>query len=365
MVQKIVFHLGDFKTGSTSIQRALLSKSWTCPTRTVAYPTRLHHRAVALSLFKKTAFPHRAGRFEELAGKIRAAQADTVVVSDEKFENVDPEVLQQALKDHMPDLIDRVHLISYVRPHAERILSSYTQSLKLGFVTGELDAFHRQTLKRQRYVYAPRFCKWREVFKDRFTLRPMVRAHLFDQDVVADFLHNLLDQAPFKLDPQPTSNTALSVAHLAMLRAFHRMERKNAYGTLGEVRGKATWHLTRLLEEITPPDAEKLRLHRTLAEQIMADYAGDAEALDATFFDQPIMVPALAASLDKAVAAPLSLKLKDHFDADTRRLLTLMMQLTDDLMARNPDEWSGYFRKIWADSLQASPNTQPAKAGKV
>mgnify|MGYP001085552281 CR=1 FL=1 len=362
MVQKIVFHLGDYKTGSTSIQRALLSKSLQCETRSVAYPTQLNHRAVSLSLSRKREFPHRAKRFGALAGKIRAAKADTVVVSDESFEEVSPRALQQALEDHMPDLIDRVHLISYVRPHAERILSSYTQSMKLGFVTGGLDAFHKQTLKRQRYLYTPRFSKWREVFQDRFTLRPMVRAHLYNQDVVGDFFHYLLDQAPFQIEAQPTSNPALSVAHLAMLRAFHRRGNKNAAGTENKTRGKATWHLARMLEEITQPDAEKLQLHHSLAEEIVAAYTEDARALDAAFFDQPIMASALTASADKAIATRQSLRFEDHFDADTRRILTLMMQLTDDLMARNPDEWKGYFRKIWVDSLQAAQTTKAGTA---
>jgi hypothetical protein len=365
MVSKVVFHIGDQKTGSTAIQSVLMRNNWSSDGPSVAYMSEMNSRGLSKALFKKGRKKFVESRFTSLVKKIDRCEAEIAVVSDEAFERVDPNVLAEAINTYMPQYRDMVHVVAYVRPHVERLRASYTQLVKMGLITTTPEPFINKACASGRYIYTPRFTAWRDRFGDRFSLRPMIRSELVGNDVVRDFFHTLLGGAAFEYTEVAASNTGLPFSDLVMLRAFHGMKRKKGYPVEKNVRGKAAWHLSRSLEKTPAENAEKLAFSQQQIDRIVARHRDDAGQMDQAFFDKPLMGPALSAALKKTGHPSLSYEMSDHFDADGQRLALLWGQLTDDLMARDPDEWGGYFRKLWvADIVGQKVEAKGKKKGK-
>ncbi len=353
MVKELLFHIGDHKTGSTSIQQALVRRECVCDSVSLAYPvgkSRLHHKVAADTLSRKDKRPRRKRAFNTIARRMERQEADIGIVSAESFETVKPKALDNAIKRFFPDHAETARVIAYVRPHADRIVSSYTQVLKLGNFTGTLEDFARHSEKTGRYIYTPRFEAWRELFGDRFELRPMIRDRLYQGDVVKDFLSYVLRTTDFTMKDSVGANESLSLSDVVMLRAYHRMPKLGQRKV--DVRGKAGWHFARVLAELPTEDRTRLGIHKSLMDQIETTYRADAEALDAAFFDGTPMAEALDRSHGKALPEAQSLELADYFDADAMRLIPLFAAVTDDLLARQPKDWQGYFRKMWLETMR-------------
>ena len=60
-------------------------------------------------------------------------------------------------------------------PMRRGFLSAYMQRTKAGMFQGDMETFFARTQGENLLHYAPRFDRWRDVFGDRFTLRPMIR----------------------------------------------------------------------------------------------------------------------------------------------------------------------------------------------
>ena len=353
MVSKIVFHIGDHKTGSTTIQMVLAQKSWSGGGPSLDYTSQLNNRALAMALFKKGHKKLLQPQFERLARKIDRSKADIAIVSDETFEAVDPAALVRAIDTYMPQHRDKVHVLAYVRPHADRIRATYTQVTKLGVNTRTVEEFVEHIIAKSKFNYAPRFSAWRDQFPGRFTLRPMIRSELVGQDAVRDFFHILLDGAAFDYSGGETANTGLPFADLMMLRDFHLRKRKNSYANLKKTRERAGWQLSRVLETMPAVPPGKMLLPRPVNERIATHFRNDARQLDQAFFDKPLMETALSEAPEHSAPMPLSYDIADHLDGDGQRLAALLGQLADDLLARNPDDWQGYFRRLWMDEIQS------------
>jgi hypothetical protein len=218
-----------------------------------------------------------------------------------------------------------------------------------------MEELHARTQQRDRFLYAPRFRAWREVFGPRFTLRPMIRERLKGQDVVQDFLDFALKGAAFEVTGAPPSNESLCLEDLAMLREAHLAIAP------GERRGKALdiqsafgWAFSRLLSERPRGRRTRLRMARGLAAEVMEMYAADAAALDAEFFDGTPMSDALAGALDKAVEAPQSVLAEDHFDAAELRDLRAWAGLVAEMLRSDPEGYPAFFRREQRAILRAA-----------
>ena len=358
-MQRIIFHVGDRKTGTSSIQRALVQGAWRCDSRALHYPTgpaRPHHKWLA-SGFVRDRQARIDRQFARLAELIAAApeRTDVVVVSSETFQDVAPERLYAAIRQHLPEYAQRVEVLAYARPHAQRLLSSYAQMVKLGRFSGDLDAYCDRMLRTGRFAMAERFQRWREVFGARFTLRPMARDHLYRGDVVQDFFHHVLGGADFELKTIPSANESLSLADLALLRHFHALlvRQNTAKGlkvhraALEETRKRIGLRLAEHLS--SHPDGEtpeRLKLHAALAVRISAALAEDAARCDAAFFDGTPMQDGLRAAVETARPAPQSLAVEDHFPPATLRQIPVWMALVGDMARHAPKGWAPHFAEI-------------------
>ena len=343
LTRELVLHLGDHKTGSTAIQKALADRAWRWQPGSdrqvsVLYTAVGNHNVLAQSLLGAENLPERHKRLANFAGRMASSEADIAVLSAEEFERVDPQVLHQALQTHFPEHLPTARLIAYVRPHAERLVSSYAERIKQGYFQGSLTEFHVRAKTTRLLQYAPRFRKWRAVFGDQFELRPMIRSRLYHTCVVQDFLHYLLRDAGFELTAKVESNPSLSVENLAMLRALQAQlgqgktpphAAQNAVG----------WHFAEFLTTTCSAGGTRLRPHRTLVADLQTDYHQDAAALDTEFFQGQPMTEALEQAMDGAVEAPQSIELDACFSVAELHRITAWIALLHRMYLRDHKGW--------------------------
>lgn len=373
MVQEILIHLGDCKTGSTALQIALAGGRVRIGEERPFYPARLNHNGLAQSMIRRgrktDAKAEDADRLQGLAARLDASPARLGIISAELFEFVAPETLAAALARAMPQYQGRIRLIAYVRPHAPRLLSSFAEWTKLGQWHGSLDAFFDRAVLRGSFHYAPRFARWKAVFGEAFTLRPYLRGSLVNKDLVADLASFAARDRPWSIDAHETQNESLSLTDLVLLRAVHARIKTlrggrpvpnpgpaDAIHSLGRSLGQSL--------SAMPGGGPRLQLHRDLAERVMRTYRSDAAALDAAFFPEGLMGAALERAADDVTDTPQSLSPDEHFTpADLRQI-----GIWGDVFARLIDADPGFLS--WAvrhpeHRPARPPAPPPTKAGSV
>lgn len=296
MTCELVFHLGDRKTGSTSIQKTLTEALWQSDSRKLYYTAKGHNGPLAHALATGANADNIQQRFASLGQRIarHAADADVAVVSSEGFEDVSPRTLKMALDAYLPEYADSsLRLIAYVRPHGARVLSGYSEQVKRGQSVGSLEAYFNEGMALGRFEAFPRLSEWREVFGAAFTLRPMIRDGLYRNCVVQDFLRYALQSEDFSLSWQPDANPSLCAQDIALLREIH--QQLDGAGVTPAQAGYLGAALGEQMAVYPAPDGQRLHLPEALAEQVAAGCKQDAEALDGLFFDGTPMGDALEA----------------------------------------------------------------------
>lgn len=315
MIKNLVFHIGDPKNGSSSIQRALQTRAWKCDSISVAPQKELNASALANSLIPARSPKKYEAQFTRKKKWVEKTDADLGIISAEFFSGAEPEALLAALQEFMPAQADGARIIAYVRPHAGRALSGYAQRVKTGAFKGTLTRFVKTLEGRTILNYHARFDKWQSVFGDRFTLRPFIREQMRDGDVTADFFHEALQGAEFTLRSPEKTNESLSLAEIAAMRVVQTqwMEAdvpKFLRLSLGAAIGRE-------LGGFDGRSKTKLQLDRVNAARIRELYREDAAQLDAQFFDEPLMERALIQAVEEAVPEVQSLEATDYFNPAT------------------------------------------------
>ncbi len=301
MINDLVFHLGDRKTGSTSIQHTLNDKLWSSGSKSLFYAAKGHNGPLANVLLDMGKHQNVAKRYLGLAERLSRATADVAVVSTESFEDVSPKALKSTLEEHLPHYMDRVRLIAYVRPHGPRVLSGYAEQIKRGQSTATLEEYFAEGVAFGRFESAERFARWREEFGDAFTLRPMIRSELAGACVVRDFIGYALQSDDFDLDWDPNANPSLSQEDLVLLQGLHtRLEDQGVTPDQASFLGAA---LGQQMAAVPAGDGTRLTLSPKLAADVKAHCAADAAALDAMFFEGTPMSADLDGLADKAAEA--------------------------------------------------------------
>ncbi|MEX0301882.1 MAG: hypothetical protein AB3N24_05615, partial [Leisingera sp.] len=288
-----------------------------------------------------------------LAERIRASDADYAVISGEVFENVPAARFRAVVDRYFRGCAERIRIVAYVRPHAQRILSSYAEQIKIGWFRGSMQEFYAHNLERGRFHYAPRFAAWREQFGADFTLRPMIRSELRAGSVLEDFAHTAFDGRRFEIDEMPAENQSLGLRELALLHFLQGQfqdQGKWLRHTLG-------WELARRIGKLPQPGGgggQKLQMARSLAEAAAEAYAQDAAEMDQAFFDgRQLLQTALTDMQARAADAPQSLDAAAYFSAEELRNLTVMAGLVHDMLeVKHP--WAARLHRNRITDLQAA-----------
>jgi hypothetical protein len=345
----LVFHIGDHKTGSTSIQLAFAQRQVVLQNHSVFYPARLasnmlkpYFRAYARPSDHPTHSPA-VKVFKDLARKIRNADADFCLISAEVFEKIDAAVFHDVVTTFFTDTADEIRIIAYVRPHAARIMSSFAERVKIGdlkVIDGGPQTVFDQSYREKVFPYQARFAALRERFGAAFVLRPMIRSQLFKGSVVKDFIHHAFPAADFRLDGLGAANESLDLENLMRLKILHshcRNHPKSLRLTLG-------WEFTRVATPLQPlQNRTRLRLHKSLARDIHAACLEDARAVDQQFFDAaPLLETELHTALDGAAETAQSTDPADCLSASEIQSLTILSKMISTMLENQTGDWPGF-----------------------
>ena len=346
----LVLHIGDHKTGSTSIQYAFANGRVALDGRRLFYPAGLSHnhlRGPAEALFggkKKISREEAAQTFTRLARRIRKADADLALISAEALDAIPAEQLRQIVETYFAEAADEIRVVAYVRPHAARILSSFATQTKSGlFNSGPLEAFHDRLLSQGRLFYHPRFAALRAAFGERFLLRPMIRARLEAGDVLTDFIRHGLGVDRFEISGLPPANESLSLEDLMRLKLLQ--------SRLGDapqkLRHALGWEFARLVADLPPPQSRtRLQLHAGLAGRLHEACLADARALDAGFFGgQALLEGELTRARDGAVPVAQPTEPAAWFSAAELRTLELLSDLVAGQLEADGVNWVQELRR--------------------
>lgn len=353
---RLIIHIGDPKTGSTSIQQALYGKTWSAAGHSIAYPDILNALPLARALLPGSPPKLRKDQFGKMAQWLSRQSAEIAVISSEHFAPIPPTKLKAAIKTFFPDYIDDLRIIAYVRPHIPRLLSSYTQRVKARGLKQDFETFCQSTLDDRRFHYTSRFLSWQAEFGEAFTLRPMLRDALYRGDVVADFLYQAIGSDNFTLNDTVEANVAPTLDHLACLRVVHNAIKQA--GLDDDIRFACGKYLADSLVR-SNPDGPRQKLPLPLLPMLQQAYAEDAATLDATFFDGTPMSDALAAAGKNATDRPQSLDPDQRFSPDQLRKLEDISARLATALARTPKRWKRYFREAPTMSTDSGRITAP------
>lgn len=347
---RVVFHLGDKKTGSTAIQTALASGAIKSDSQKLLYPgnNMVSQVPLAKALQRpKASATQIANLFASLLAEIEQAKPDVAVISAEAFEGVGPAVLKRAVQQHMPDYAATARYIAYVRPHSERLTSDFAERVKAGYLGSMEDLF--QNFQKSRMIeYTPRFSKWRASFGSQFVVRPMIRSLLYKNDVVQDLVQFALGTNDFTVGDIPNVNEAVTLENLSILRRMH----SSMHGDFTKAFGR---DMARRMHKSAIEAGTKVQIHRSLAEAVLKDFAEDAAKMDAKFFTGTPMTDNLRAAPGKAVAEAQSFDMVDHFSAREQYLINLWIDQITTLVGADPEKWAHILRTGHkADDLAAT-----------
>jgi len=347
MVKKVVIHLGDSKTGSTSIQSTLANCRWKSDTHSLFYSAKFNHSRLADTLYKKSCEKFRSARFQSIARKLNRSDADIGVISAEQFEFCDPKSLSDSIDEYLPKYKNNIQLISYIRPHSARLLSSYAQQIKRGVFNGELDQFCYYFFQEKRRIhYAERCQAWKDVFGESYIVRPLIPALLKGQDVVTDFLCLCFGDDQFNLGLSIHNNKSLGIEDLSVLRYIHsRLDTANGkyisnYRLFGA-------HFSELLMQLPTGKTTKLAFHRSLFEKIVEMTRVDVDETDKIHF-QGFGAPFKTAMLDaanKLVDDQQSIDISDYFGQETIRIVDCWIELIKIMSDSDPQSFQKMIRR--------------------
>ncbi|GGD40126.1 hypothetical protein [Sinisalibacter lacisalsi] len=333
MVEELVIHIGDCKTGTTSIQTTLALGQFVADGRDLVYPTRFNHIPFAKKVAKG---PSEAlGEARQLARAFHKSDAAIGVISAEHFEYAGPSHLAALFDGPFKPWRDRVRVISYIRPHAERFLSSFAERSKKGGFGENMERLAENLLNQELLFYAPRVAKWQAAFGEHYTVRPFIRDLLEDGDVVRDFFSFVFGETPVSFRNRTAQNESLSLEDLVLMR--HTQSLIQEHHPNAKEAGKALgWNFSPILSGLPAEKSTKIRLHQSLARQLQDTYAEDAAALDALAFEGTPMTDRLSRAVEDAIAEPQSLRPEDHHSPEVLRLAEAHALMLGRIMAANP-----------------------------
>ncbi len=310
MIKKLVFHIGDPKCGSTAIQAAM-QKNACVPARTTLVSQREFNASALANVMARSNQQRIKNQLLEKREWCESHKADIGLISAEFFERVAPEQFDAALKEYLPEYVPDVRAIAYVRPHSSRLISGYAQRIKTGAFIGDLSECTDKMCAGTLLQYYPRFFRWKKLLHDRFILRPFTRNELKSGDIVDDFFSQVLCGEEYTLQTVEPSNESLSLEELAGLLIVQE----------GLIQGGVPKHLrlpigaavARQLSKKSNRLWTKLLLDKRNAEKMYVRFRDDARALDAEFFQRPLMENELLHAVETSIENEQSLKASQFF----------------------------------------------------
>lgn len=358
----LILHIGDPKTGSSSIQRALQLGLVTGENADLSVFTTDLHSANAVHIAR--GFVDGKGRKTRIATRevmkwLRSTEADFSILSSEFFSGANPELLYRTFskvspagcKPHLLSRIIRrffpqerrtlaqnMRVIAYVRPHPGRALAAFAERVRCGYTLHDFGDWLPQALRSDLLTYAPRFRQWQGNFGDQFTLRPFLRDELADGDVVVDFFDTVLGPKNYAMAGSVNENQSLSLRSLAGLLAFNR-----EMANLG-VAPRKRIPLARVISSRLTSAGDKPQLDSRSMMRIDRACREDARAMDAEFFGRPLFQNALDQAVKTARRDPIDLTFVKYFTPAQQAQVRDQAKALQGLIETGHGEWQQHYQ---------------------
>jgi hypothetical protein len=341
--RSLVLHIGDPKTGTSSIQRALqLGLVEGKPAKVSGFINHINS-ANAISFARQ--FTPVGGGHKEMAQVdrwIRKENSDVLIISSEFFSLSDPELVKRYLDERYPGFAGKIRVIAYVRPHAHRALSAFTERTKAGYTLSDFDKWLGHFLRSGALYYTPRFLKWRAAFGENFVLRPYIHTHIRERDVVTDFFSEALGAGNFSLGCSINENQKISLKALSGLSAFNRG--MSGTGIVAKQRIPMSLMISRFIK--AGPGATAPRMGADHIARIIRACRQDAQQLDREFFQEPLFMQELKKARNDAFEDSLDLSPERHYSLAEQDLMHRAVADLTSLMSTRYKKWAAYYRKF-------------------
>ena len=358
MKPEFIVHIGQSKTGTSSIQRVLGGQRAALAKLGICYPTSpgwANHGMLPASLVPLSRLGHfNPALWEGIGAEARLAQfrrdfaaemaglpATTrlVILSAEQCGGLlTTEEEIGRLRDLLAPLASRIRVVIYLRRQDQHVASSYTQALRVAAI--QAPSLPQQGPDRlPHYDYGRLLDRWANVFgAEAMVVRVFDRARLVNGDAVDDFL--ALCEAPLAVPPDHPdrqSNLSVTPAAIDLLRAMGERLKARPEGLTA---ASLLWRrFTGAVSDALP--GRGWQPHPAEAAAFLARFAEANEAVRQRWFpDQPslfspITVPPDALPpppgpppIDRAAALEAACQvLEDQLDAAARREADQLVQI--------------------------------------
>ncbi|MBU8546813.1 MULTISPECIES: tetratricopeptide repeat protein [Roseomonadaceae] len=322
MKPEFIVHIGQSKTGTSSIQRVLGGQRPALAKLGICYPTSpgwANHGMLPASLVPLSRLGHfnpalwdgigaeaRLAQFRrDFAAEMAGLPASTrlVVLSAEQCGGLlTTEEEVGRLRDLLAPFAARIRVVIYLRRQDQHVASSYTQALRVAAI--KAPALPQQGPDRlPHYDYGRLLDIWAHVFgAESMVVRIFDRARLVNGDAVDDFL--ALCEAPLTVPPDHPdrqSNLSVTPAAIDLLRAMGERLKARPEGLTAS---SLLWRrFTGAVSDTLP--GRGWQPHPAEAAAFLARFASANEAVRQRWFpDQPSLFAPLAPLADVAPPPP-------------------------------------------------------------
>jgi len=219
---KLILHIGQQKTGTTSLQRFLFDNYNTLIQHKILYPRSLgteHFKQHFLFKHCNDLFNDSLALKESLLEEINKTNTTTVICSDENLffgKRVNKDKIVKFLKS----IFDEIEVLVYLRRQDLHIPSHYQQSLK-STVTLNFDEWISKAIYSGYYDYNNVLNDWQKYLPDsKFTIKTLF--NLYGKDIRYDITRFLgIDYNHFYFKKTQQLNDSIDWFHIPILRAFN------------------------------------------------------------------------------------------------------------------------------------------------
>lgn len=243
----VILHIGRHKTGTSSLQvyldknpNLLLSNDYIYPR--MFYRVNAHHiigeglKKSITDKLSKTDLTELTYNYRRKIVRRFKHRKKTLIFSSEAFQNCDPKVIRQVFNPKMFN----VRVICYFRDQVSYYCSAYNQRAHANLFYDDVKRFYSQAFDGNYMQFAD---NWSSFFPN-FECRVFERKQLYQNDIVSDFYHNVLNIETTELSTEQ-SNPSLSRRYLAFKLKLNehisegsltlQMNEKHLYRILGEL----------------------------------------------------------------------------------------------------------------------------------
>ena len=271
MVKRIIYHIGDAKTGTTTLQRCLSQNRGTLKRQNILYPnliidgiahellTIATHSRIQRSMVSKVGSDYKKAlkisldAWKDLGEKVANEQPETLIISSEFFLYAPRlEVIVELTRKYLSENAQLVFLC-YLRQPSDWYVSALQQQLKANWKIPPIKLTSKLKI----------ISKFSEI--GDVLVRSFSPDHLKDGDILSDFCSALMiDQSEFQLS-KSRENKSLSAESTILLQAYrlkYHFDRQDVFTH------DTTQFINRLIkeEERNPSRFTKLQLKPEIAQ---------------------------------------------------------------------------------------------------